>query len=190
MLAMMTGMLTWFVMAIVRPLTVLRAGTEALAHSNFAHRIPLWSQYDRGRSARAMYDRLTHVAELEALATAFNRMAEELATFYTRLEQQVEGRTRALARANADLEREITERRQAEQRFRLAVEMSPDAMIIVNSDGQIVLVNTQAERLFGYARAELLGQMVEMLIPERLRAIHLTHRAQFCRAPYSRPITG
>jgi PAS domain S-box-containing protein len=95
-----------------------------------------------------------------------------------------------LARANADLEREITERRQAEQRFRLAVEMSPDAMIIVNSDGQIVLVNTQAERLFGYARAELLGQMVEMLIPERLRAIHLTHRAQFCRAPYSRPITG
>jgi PAS domain S-box-containing protein len=65
--------------------------------------------------------------------------------------------------------RDISERRQAADRFRLAVESAPSAMLIVDRRGQIVLVNAQAERLFGYARRELLGQPAAMLVPERDR---------------------
>jgi PAS domain S-box-containing protein len=67
--------------------------------------------------------------------------------------------------------------------FRGLVEAAPDAMVIINRYGAIVLVNSQTERLFGYPRAELLGQAVEMLVPERFRARHLEHRAGYFAAP-------
>jgi PAS domain S-box-containing protein len=62
--------------------------------------------------------------------------------------------------------RDISERRRAADRFRLAVESAPSAMLIVNQRGEIVLVNEQAERLFGYERRELLGQRAALLVPE------------------------
>jgi PAS domain S-box-containing protein len=68
------------------------------------------------------------------------------------------------------------------------VESAPDAMIVVDPDGVIALANLQAERLFGYARAELLGQKLEVLIPERYRERHVGHREQFARAPKVRPM--
>ncbi len=79
--------------------------------------------------------------------------------------------------------RDVSDRRRAEARFRGLLESAPDAMVIVDEQGHIVLVNQQTERLFGYGRAELLQQPVEMLMPERLRASHLGHRAGFFRAP-------
>ena len=60
----------------------------------------------------------------------------------------------------------------AEQRFRLVVEAAPSAMVMVDPTGAIVMVNAQAERMFGYSRTELLGQPVEMLVPPRYRANH------------------
>jgi PAS domain S-box-containing protein len=81
---------------------------------------------------------------------------------------------------------DITERKRAEERFRLVVEASPSAMIMVNAEGRITLVNTQTEKLFGYLRAELLDQPVEMLVPERYRGAHPGHRAGFFQAPSSR----
>ena len=62
--------------------------------------------------------------------------------------------------------RDISERRNAEDRFRGLMESAPDAMVIVDQDGRIVLVNGQVERLFGYGRDELLGKPVEVLVPE------------------------
>jgi PAS domain S-box-containing protein len=67
------------------------------------------------------------------------------------------------------LHRDITERYKAEQRFRALLESAPDAMVISNSKGLIELVNRETERLFGYAREDLMGQPVEMLIPRCLR---------------------
>jgi len=59
----------------------------------------------------------------------------------------------------------------------------PDAMAIVDTDGRIVLMNTQTETLFGYTRAELLGQVVEILVPQRFRERHATHRDGYSASP-------
>jgi PAS domain S-box-containing protein len=81
---------------------------------------------------------------------------------------------------------DITDRKQAQERFRLAVEASPNGIVLVNADGHIVLANVCVEKLFGYRRQELIGQAVELLVPERFRGKHLAHRAGFHAAPASR----
>jgi PAS domain S-box-containing protein len=78
--------------------------------------------------------------------------------------------------------------KRAEARFRLAVEASPDAMIMVDRAGSIVLVNTRAEKLFGYSRDELLGRKIELLVPPRFRDAHPGHRAGFHADPRARPM--
>jgi PAS domain S-box-containing protein len=84
--------------------------------------------------------------------------------------------------------RDITESKRAEERFRLAVESAPSAMLMVDDKGQIVLANVQAERLFGYSKQELLGRSIEMLVPSRFRGRHPQHRSEFHAAPRSRPM--
>jgi PAS domain S-box-containing protein len=74
---------------------------------------------------------------------------------------------------------DITERKKAEERFRLVVESAPNAMVLVNADGIITLVNNQTEKLFNYDRQELIGNKIEMLIPSRFRHEHPTHRVSF-----------
>ena len=82
--------------------------------------------------------------------------------------------------------RDVSDRRRAEQKFRGLLESAPDAIVIVNGDGEIVLVNSQTERLFGYSRAELLGRNVEVLIPARYAIDHPQHRQAFSTAPRAR----
>jgi len=82
--------------------------------------------------------------------------------------------------------RDMTERRRSEERFRLVVEAAPNAMIMVNPEGSITLVNAQTERLFGYARAELIGRRVEMLVPQRIRERHPGLRDSYFAAPQTR----
>jgi len=81
---------------------------------------------------------------------------------------------------------DITERKRATEHFRLALESAPTGMIMLDETGRIVLVNKQIEILFGYPRAELLGQMIEMLVPERFRGHHPAHRGRFFAAPRMR----
>jgi PAS domain S-box-containing protein len=82
--------------------------------------------------------------------------------------------------------RDITERRKTEARFQALLESAPDAMVIVNSQGSIELANLQTEKLFGYSRAELVGQSVDMLVPLDLRGGHFAHRDRFFASPKPR----
>jgi PAS domain S-box-containing protein len=77
---------------------------------------------------------------------------------------------------------------QAEERFRGFLESAPDAMIVVNRDGRIVVINSQTEKLFGYSREELTGKPVELLVPERFRAEHPAHRTAYSGEPRVRPM--
>lgn len=67
--------------------------------------------------------------------------------------------------------------------YEMLLENSPEATIMINAEGQIRYINLQAERLFLWNRAELIGERLEKLIPERYRGVHLTHRANYAKAP-------
>ena len=71
----------------------------------------------------------------------------------------------------------------SEDNFRGLLESAPDAVVIVDAAGLIQIVNRQTELLFGYPRAELLGQPVEVLVPERFRGRHMSHRARYQADP-------
>jgi len=84
--------------------------------------------------------------------------------------------------------RDVTASRAAERKFEQFVEFAPDAIIGVNPDGEVVLVNQQAEALFGYNRDELIGQMVETLVPERSCDGHPSRRDRYFEEPRTRPM--
>ena len=84
------------------------------------------------------------------------------------------------------LARSVARRKETDEHFRLAVEASPSGMLQVDQEGTIQLVNAETERMFGYRHEELIGQSVELLLPERFRAEHPTMRAAFTRQPTRR----
>ncbi len=95
----------------------------------------------------------------------------------------------------AKVTRDFTERRRAnevvrasENRFRSLFESSPDAIIVSDQDGVITGVNGQAEKFFGYLRTEMVGQPIEMLVPERFRKAHPQHRSEYSANLRSRPM--
>ncbi len=83
-------------------------------------------------------------------------------------------------------DRETTVDRLADAQSKALLDAAPDAMVIVDAQGRIAFVNTQTERVFGYSRAELRGRPIEVLLPERYRARHLSHRLDYFVAPRGR----
>ena len=98
------------------------------------------------------------------------------------LQKDEKGRPLSILEVNTD----ITQRTRVEAKFRGLLEAAPNAMVIVDPTGRIVLVNSQTETLFGYTRQELLGREVEVLVPERFRGAHPGHRNGFFAAPRTR----
>jgi len=114
------------------------------------------------------------------------------------VQKDAEGRPKAYLEINTDVtERKRHEQEQAEllkqaeaaeARFRGLVESAPDPVVIVDSEGRIELINEQTQALFGYVRHELVGQPVELLLPQRFRAAHLGHRATYQAEPHTRTV--
>jgi len=104
------------------------------------------------------------------------------------LESEVRRRTQDLTEALAAMRSEVATRVRAENEFRGLLESAPDAMVIVNARGEIVLVNARTEQLFRYRRDEMIGQPVELLVPGPLRTRHEAHRDAYAADPRVRPM--
>lgn len=83
---------------------------------------------------------------------------------------------------------DISQRKRAEDRLRLVVNSCPNAFIMVDRVGEIVFANSQTESMFGYTRDELMGQPIELLVPDRFRDTHREDRGKFMSAPVARPM--
>jgi PAS domain S-box-containing protein len=98
----------------------------------------------------------------------------------------VTGRAAIIEQLMVERTAQLEASRREEEKFRVAVAAAPNAMIMIDQAGAIVLINSQAEAVFGYGRAELIGQPMERLVPERYRTQHPKHRATFFAAPSAR----
>jgi PAS domain S-box-containing protein len=101
------------------------------------------------------------------------------------LEKKVQERTRNLIQSNQELDQLMGEHKAAETKLRTVLESAPEAIIMTDDTGQIVLVNAQTEHLFGYAREEMLGQSIEMLVPESQRQVHQAKRMVYEDNPHA-----
>ncbi len=120
--------------------------------------------------------------------TERKRAEDALRKMHDALEIRVLDRTAELNNANAALQHETMEHRQAEERFRELLHLAPDAIVTVDGNGCILLANHQTEKMFGYTKDELLLQPVEILLPERFWDAHAGHRARYHVDPRTRPM--
>ncbi len=127
---------------------------------------------------------------------------EEVRKLNEELERRIIDRTIQLETATKRLENEIAVRKELEERMRLdahkielaeikfrgLLEFAPDSIIIINTNGEILLLNSQAEKMFGYNKDELIGKPIETLMPERFRDVHISHRKEYYDDPRIRPM--
>jgi len=126
-------------------------------------------------------------SDSQAFTNEDERMLQALAS-QTITSYQSAQRFRTIQEHAKGLEHEIEERKRAELRFRMLLETSPTGIVISNGMGKIEDVNAEALRMFGYAREELVGQMIEILVPHRLQRAHEGHRADYAHDLRTRPM--
>jgi PAS domain S-box-containing protein len=154
-----------------------REGYRAASRREFSSQHKLLTDEIRGRLDEAQRLVMQHLDSRKALKEASTRnmnLAVYAGTFVSFV---------LLLTIYVLLKKDIAKRKRAEEKFRGLLESAPEAVVIVNGIGDICLVNSQTENLFGYEREELYGRKVEMLIPERFRNSHVNHRADYFQDP-------
>jgi len=155
-----------------------------------------------GSSVDALIVPHGHVDDLdqyrrEALTTGFStfetaRLRKDGSLVYTVVSNKAvydtEGRAEFIVITQKDVThlKVLRDAKLVESQYRDLLESTPDAIIMANQTGRIVLANSQAERLFGYERSELLGTLVEVLLPGRYRGLHVGHRSAYFGQPRTR----
>jgi len=154
----------------------------------------IWS--DSGRCyTQADVDLSMELARRAALAIDYARLFRKAQELNTELENRVARRTSQLQALVNKLRSEVAERRKAEEALRKneavlesLFESSPDATVLVDQTGTIVRINSQAEKVFGYQREELVGKLVDLLLPDRYRERHISHRTNYFAEMRTRPM--
>jgi PAS domain S-box-containing protein len=126
--------------------------------------------------------------EPERLLFAINGMDNLLDTTMSVIGDAYLETKEQLIRQQEETVRDAIKQKQSEKRFRGLLEAAPDAMVIVDQEGMIIMVNAQTEKLFGYTRGDLFGQHVEVLVPPRFKDVHPFHRKQYGKNPLLRPM--
>jgi PAS domain S-box-containing protein len=124
----------------------------------------------------------------ERLLSAINGMDNLLDTTMSVIGEAYLEMKQQLIRQQEETVRDAERQKQSEKRFRGLLEAAPDAMVIVDQEGIVIMVNAQTEKLFGYGRDDLLGKHVEQLVPARFRDVHPFHRNQYGKNPRVRPM--
>jgi PAS domain S-box-containing protein len=127
---------------------------------------------------------------ISSLNASRRRAVDALAAARTELEKRVQERTAELATINDTLRGEIERRNQSERNFRGLIDAAPDAILVIDTDGRVLRMNDEAERMFGYTRGALIGRDIETIIPGRFRAAHAAKRLAYGTAPATRTIAG
>jgi PAS domain S-box-containing protein len=127
---------------------------------------------------------------ISSLNDSRRRAVDALAAERAQLEVRVRERTAELADANDSLRAEIERRNQSERNFRGLIDAAPDAILVIDDERRVVKLNDEAERMFGYAREELIGRDIETIIPERFRDAHRAANGQYGRDPATQTIAG
>jgi PAS domain S-box-containing protein len=131
---------------------------------------------------------VTEFVHLKQQGTQDQKVAEELRDRADRTETEVYLRATEVQETSRRLESVNRELGRSEELFRSLFEFSPDAIIVTDQTGKIMQANGQVEKFFGYDRADLLGQSIETLIPERFRTAHLGHRGKYLAQAKARPM--
>jgi PAS domain S-box-containing protein len=126
--------------------------------------------------------------EPERLLSAINGMDNLLDTTMSVIGDAYLETKQQLIRQQEETVRDAERQKQSEKRFRGLLEAAPDAMVIVDQEGMVVMVNAQTENFFGYERDDMLGKHVELLVPTRFRDVHPFHRNQYGKNPRLRPM--
>lgn len=121
---------------------------------------------------------------LDPRAAQFNRLTTIAVLWTAAIGMQ--SRKRAVGMAAAEAERRKREAERVAEQFQLLVESTPSGLLLVDQNGRVEMINQVVERLFGYERAELIGQSVDVLVPEQVRPEHVVERERFMRAPSAR----
>jgi len=146
----------------------------------------LYTQADMGPFARSSPD------DSLLYAQTFMGVAGMTALLLTAIMSERRRADARLQRAHDELEVKVQKRtaelRRSYQRFQELLESAPDAMVIVDENAEIVLVNAQVEAVFGYRREELIGRQIDILVPANLRDAHAAHRYDYFADPHARPM--
>ena len=128
-------------------------------------------------------DKLSDAAFSQEDVRFLTTIAAKLAVAYESALRHLEIQERT-----ATLEFEVAQRKQAEERFRLLVETAPTGILICDAQGRITEANAQLQKMFGYGRQELVGQAIEILVPEQHRGSHEGRRSAYTKSPQTRPM--